>query len=419
MISLPVIPHDSVARTRLANGLTVLIRRDDSAPVVAIVTYVKAGYFDETDDVVGVAHVLEHMFFKGTARRGVGEISKETKSAGGYLNAGTIYDHTSYYTVLPASSFVRGLEIQADAYANSVVDAGELRKELEVIIQEAKRKADNPGAVTIETLYEVLHDRHRMRRWRIGREPGLRALTRDDVVRFYRGLYQPANTILTVVGDIQPDAALREVERLYGGLAGAPFARDRGPAENGHGGFRYRELAGDVTQTQLAFGWRTPDSMHFDSPLLDLAGTALGAGRASRLYRAVRERTLAASVSAYNYTPTDLGVFVVHLEGPPASTLDAARAAWSQVRELREGGIGRDEIWRARRIFEARWVRRLETAEGQANYLAEWEAEGDWTFGDRYLERLLTSEPEQVNGAVGKYLSPDRCGMVVYRPETA
>ena len=169
MISIPIIPPDSVRRTVLPNGLTVLIRRDDSAPVVAIVTYVKAGYFDETDDVVGIAHVLEHMYFKGTPTRGVGEISKATKAAGGYLNAGTIYDHTSYYTVLPASGFLAGLDIQSDAYASSVVDAGELAKELEVIIQEAKRKADNPAAVAVETLYELLHDRHRIRRWRIGR----------------------------------------------------------------------------------------------------------------------------------------------------------------------------------------------------------------------------------------------------------
>src|SRR5678815_1705311 len=145
----------SVRRTVLPNGLTVLVRRDSSAPVVAIVTHVKAGYFDETDDVSGIAHVLEHMFFKGTARRGVGEIAKETKASGGFLNAHTIYDNTTYYTVLPSSGFAAGLDIQADAYANSVVDAAELKKELEVIIQEAKRKTDNPPVVAVETLYEL------------------------------------------------------------------------------------------------------------------------------------------------------------------------------------------------------------------------------------------------------------------------
>src|SRR3954462_6675393 len=123
----------TVNRTVLPNGLKVLIKPDFSAPVVAIVTYVSTGYFDETDDVVGIAHVLEHMYFKGTPSRGVGEIAKETKALGGYLNAATIYDHTSYYTVLPSPAFAHGLAIQSDAYANSLVDAEELRRELEVI----------------------------------------------------------------------------------------------------------------------------------------------------------------------------------------------------------------------------------------------------------------------------------------------
>src|SRR5512141_3016395 len=124
----PLIDPDSVRRVVLPNGLTVLLRVDHSAPVVAIVTLVKAGYFDETDDVSGIAHVLEHMFFKGTSRRGVGEIAKETKASGGYLNAHTIYDNTTYFTVLPASGFLAGLDIQADAYANSLIDARELSK---------------------------------------------------------------------------------------------------------------------------------------------------------------------------------------------------------------------------------------------------------------------------------------------------
>ncbi|MEO8577761.1 MAG: insulinase family protein, partial [Gemmatimonadales bacterium] len=145
----------SVRRTVLPNGLTVLVRRDSSAPVVAIVTQVKAGYFDEADDVSGIAHVLEHMFFKGTERRGVGDIAKETKASGGYLNAHTIYDATAYFTVLPSSGFAAGLDIQADAYSSSLIDSAELSKELEVIIQEAKRKTDNPPVLAVETLYEL------------------------------------------------------------------------------------------------------------------------------------------------------------------------------------------------------------------------------------------------------------------------
>src|ERR1700693_5880014 len=235
---------DSIHRTVLPNGLIVLVQEDRTAPVVAIVTYVKAGYFDETDDENGLAHALEHMFFKGTKTRGVGDIAKQTKASGGYVNAHTIYDNTTYYTVLPSSGFAKGLEIQADAYANSVIDAGELAKEMEVIIQEAKRKSDNPSAVATETLFELLHDAHRMRRWRIGREPGLRAFTRDLMNGFYRNFYHPSNTILSISGDVDPTEALSRVQELYGNLDADKPVRSPGPREAEREGFRYRELAG-------------------------------------------------------------------------------------------------------------------------------------------------------------------------------
>ena len=348
----------SVHRTILPNGLTVLIQEEHSAPVVAIVTYVRAGYFDESDDQNGLAHALEHMFFKGTKKRGVGDIAKETKASGGYLNAHTIYDNTTYYTVLPSSGFAAGLDIQADAYANSVIDAGELAREMEVIIQEAKRKSDNPSAVATETLYELLHDAHRMRRWRIGREEGLRRFTREKMNGFYRNYYKPSNTILVISGNVDPDKALTRVKELYGSLPPGDIARSRGPAEPDRHEFRYRELAGDIAQSQLVIGWNTPGSLDPDTPVLDIAASVLGTGRASRLYRAVREKKLASSVSAYDYTPTDLGVFVVHAETEPELTAVAARVMWDQVRQLREHRVEDDELQRVKRIFEARWVRR-------------------------------------------------------------
>ena len=410
------IDPDTVLRTVLPNGLTVLVRQDRSAPVVAIVTHVKAGYFDETDDVSGIAHVLEHMYFKGTQRRGVGEIAKETKSSGGYLNAHTIYDQTVYYTVLPSSGFAAGLDIQADAYASSVIDAGELSKELEVIIQEARRKTDNPPALAVESLYELLHDHHRMRRWRIGHQEGLRALDRQAMMRFYTNFYTPSNTVLTIVGDVDADDALRRVEQLYGALPDSVPVRTPGPVEPHHDDLRYREMHGDIAQSQLVFGWRTQHAMHEDTPALDFAGHLLAAGRASRLYRAMRERQLVSSVSAYNYAPNELGVFVIHAEARPECVVDAARAAWDQVRALREDPVDAADVERVKRIFEARWMRRLESMEGQANHLAEWEALGGWQLGDEFFERFMSVEGHDVRDVSERYLASDRAGIVVYRP---
>ena len=409
----------SVERRTLPNGLRVLVRRDTSAPVVAIVTHVNAGYFDETDDVAGIAHVLEHMYFKGTSRRAVGEIARQTKAVGGYLNAATIYDHTVYYTVVPASGFSAALDIQADAYRNSSIDPGELAKELEVIIQEAKRKVDNPGALAIETMYELLHDRHRIRRWRIGHEKGLRRLTRDDVVRFYRNFYQPSNTILVVVGDVEPARAFDEVDRLYGDIPPGEPARTLSPAEQGDPGFRYRELSGDIVQTQIAMGWRVPGTLHPDAPGLDMVATVLSAGRASRLYRAVRERKLATSIGAFNYTPREIGVFAVQGETPPDKAAEALTAAWDQLRRVRQEGVGSLELERARRINESRWIRRLEDMEGQANYLAEWEALGNWQLGERYYERMLTISADRLRELERLYLRDDQVAVLAYRPAKA
>jgi zinc protease len=408
----------TVQRAVLPNGLTVLIRSDRSAPVVAVVTHVKAGYFDETDDTVGIAHVLEHMFFKGTQRRGVGEIAKETKASGGYLNAQTIYDHTTYFTVLPASGLAAGLDIQADAYANSMIDATELSKELEVIIQEAKRKADTPPALAVETLYELIHDSHRIRRWRIGHEAGLRTLTRDALVGFYRNFYRPSSTILSIVGDLDANWTMARVSELYGSLADAQPVRSPGPPEPAHDDFRYREMSGDIAQSQLLFGWRTPGTLHEDTAVLDVAASILGMGRASRLYRALRERQLASSVSVYNYTPTELGVFTVHAETNPDRTEEAAIAINEQLRALREEAIQPVDMERVRRIFEARWIRRLETMEGQANHLAEWEALGGWQTGDDYMAQFLATTAEDVRRVASRYLTADRTGILLYRPES-
>src|SRR4029079_13651057 len=205
----------------------------------------------------------------------------------------------------------------------------------------------------------------------------------------------------------------------YGSLPDRPPIREPGPVEPHHDDRRYRELAGDISQSQVVLGWRTVDTMREHTPALDFAGHILAAGRSSRLYRALRERQLASSVSAYNYSPTEIGVFVVHAEAQPETTVDAATAIWDQVRSLREEPIDPFEMERVRRIFDARWLRRFESMEGQGNYLADWEALGDWQLGDEYYEKFMSVTAEDVHRVVAQYLSTDRAGIVVYRPESA
>src|SRR5213592_4323063 len=217
----------------LHNGLTVIVREQQAVPLASITTFVKAGYFDEDDRISGISHVIEHMFFKGTQKRPVGEIARETHGLGGYLNAHTFYDRTVYHTEVPAENMKQALEIQADALWNSVYDADELKREIEVVLQENNRKLDNPDAVTSEKLYATAFQEHRMRRWRIGTPEGLRALTRDDIVSYVKKYYRPSNVILSIAGRLDVEDAIAEVVKLYGGIAddGEAIERDHGPGE--------------------------------------------------------------------------------------------------------------------------------------------------------------------------------------------
>jgi zinc protease len=181
-------------------------------------------------------------------------------------------------------------------------------------------------------------------------------------------------------------------------------------------GFRYRELAGDITQTQVEMAWRTPGPDHPDTPALDLAAALLSDGRGSRLYRGVRERELASQVSAGNHTPRDIGVFTVRAEGDPARARDAARATWVNVMALRESSPSPFEVERVQRLFEARWLRRQETREGQADFLAQWEALGGYERASLYFESVMSLDARAVHNAVVRYLDPDQASVLVYRP---
>ena len=406
-------------RTVFPNGFTLVVREDRAAPVVAIVTRVKAGYFDEPDTEIGIAHVLEHMYFKGTPTRGPGEIATATKEVGGWLNAHTIYDATTYITVLPSANWHHGLDIQFDAYAHSEIDRDELRRELEVIIQEAARKEDTPGAVTAETLYDVLHDRHRMRRWRIGREAGLRTFTREMVHGFYRNWYTPSNTILAIVGDVDAAAVRAAVGERYGRLPAQDPLPNHGPEELPWVGARYRALTGDVQQSHATFGWNTVGPMHPDAAALDVAAAVLSTGRASRLYRAIRERGLAMRASAYHYTPTQLGVFAIGIVGADATLDDALAAAWAQLRALQQSGPGADELERVTHVMRTRRLRSEESMEGQASEMVAWEALGGADVGEAYWAALDSVSADDVRRVLRIWCRDDTVAVVSYRPHGA
>jgi zinc protease len=408
-------------RLVLPNGLTLLVQRDRSAPVVAVVAHVRAGYFDEPDEWAGIAHVLEHMYFKGTARRGPGEIARETQLLGGYINAGTIYDKTVYYTVLPAAGdgLERALDVQADALMHAALDADELRRELEVIIQEAKRKLDSPRPVTTETLYELLFRTHRMRRWRIGTEAGLRRLTHDDLQAYYRSRYTPSGTIVALVGDLDPERTLALAAETFGDW-GRPSPDIPGsPPEGEHRTTAFRQISGDVERPLLSLGWRTVGSLHADTPALDLTATILGSGRGSRLYRTLRVPGVAASAYASHYTPTEVGVFEIGIEAEANRVEEAVSTALGLVENLAAQGPPDAELVRAKALTATGWARRMESMDGRATALCEAEALGDVQLVDRLFERSLAVTGDEVREVAFRWLDRASVCGVCYLPRDA
>ena len=405
----------------LPNGLTLLVQRDSSVPVVAVVTHVRAGYFDEPDRWTGISHVLEHMYFKGAGRLGPGALARETQRLGGYLNASTTYDRTVYYAVVPAAGdgMARAVHLQAEALTGLTLDPGELGRELEVIIQETKRKLDSPSAVTAETLYELLFRVHRMRRWRIGTEAGLRTLTAADVRAYYESRYTPDRVIVALTGDLDVDAALALGERVYAGWQRPRGSVEVSPAEPEERAAAARVLRGDLERPLAAIGWRTVGPDHPDAPALDVAAAVLGSGRASWLSTAVRVPGLASAVSATHYTPGDVGVFDVSLTSHPERVAAAMRVAVGLAEPLATRGPDPVQLDRIRALFSTFWARRLESADGRATMLAEYEAQGGYERAETYRAALEHVTAEDVRRVANRWLSRDAVCAVAYVPEAA
>ena len=200
----------------LPNGLTVLVESLRHSPVVALQAWVRAGGADETEDVLGVAHLHEHMLFKGTPRRGVGEIARSVESAGGDINAWTSFDETVYHLTMERQEMALGVDILSDALRASAFDAAELARESEVVLEEIRRAQDSPGRRLHQAVFARIFDQHPYGRPVLGYERTVQAMTRAQILAFYRRYYRPDNVTFVAVGDISAVEVMREVEARMG-----------------------------------------------------------------------------------------------------------------------------------------------------------------------------------------------------------
>jgi zinc protease len=408
----------TVKRKVLPNGLTVLTREMPGSGVVAINTWVKAGYFHEPDEVAGMAHLFEHMFFKGSKNfPGAEQISEDLAAVGGISNAGTIYDTTNYYFVMPKESFERGLQIQADAIANPLFDPAELKKEAEVVIEESNRKYDNAPAIASERMYATAFEKHRIRRWRIGSNEVLRNINRDNLLAFFETLYRPENMIVVVVGDLTADEAFKAVEKTFGKVPKGTLKKQGGPAEPPQTAFRYGQSAADIRQSYTAIGWHTPGVNHKDEVTLDLLSTILGSGRSSRLFRNVVGPNAASTANAGLLTFEDVGLFQVVASFDEKNRAEVDKRLLQEIERIKAHGPTASELARARNAIEAGNVLGLEDALSQAQTLGQYETRGGYRNIAANLARLQTITAKEVQDAARRYLTVDNMTLYHYRPK--
>ncbi len=407
----------NVRKTVLPNGLTLLTREHKRGGVVAINTWVKAGYFHEPDEVAGMAHLFEHMFFKGSKNfPGAEDIARHVSSLGGSTNAGTIYDSTNYYFVMPKEGLLRGIAIQADAILNPLFDAEELRKEAEVVIEESNRKLDNPPAVAAERMFATAFREHRMKRWRIGSNEVLRNINRDHLLAFFETLYRPTNIIVTVVGDIVHQEVIDAVTETFGKLPVGELKKERGPVEPKQNEFRYAQSTSDITQCYSVFGWHTTGEGHPDEEALDLLGTTLGSGRYSRFFRGVVGPEAANSASASNNVFEDIGIFTVRASYEPGIGDEVERRVLKEIERMKRFGPLEYELELARNSVEAGFVFELEDVLGQAQTLCHFESRGRYTDMARHLEKLRAVTAEDVKRVANQYLTSSNLTLYRYLP---
>lgn len=407
-----------VSREVLPNGLTLITRESPGSGVVAINTWVKAGYFNEPDEVAGMAHLFEHMFFKGSKRfPGAEQISREIAAVGGQTNAGTIYDSTNYYIVVPKEGFRRAVEIQADAVMNPLFDPAELRKEAEVVIEESNRKRDNAPAMALEGMFATQFTEHRMRRWRIGSDEVLRNIDRDDLLAFFESLYRPENIVLSITGDVSHEEAAAIARETFGAMPRGTLSKQRGPAEPRQAEFRYGSATADTRQGYSVLGWPTVGVGHPDEVALDVLAGILGQGRSSRLFVNVVGPGAAATSSSAHYTFDDVGVLFVQSSFDEANRAEADRRVIAEIERIKAHGPTAYELQRAKNAAEAGVAFSLEDALGQARTLASAEANyGYEKLADR-LRTLNALRPEDITRVARQYLGLDQLTLYHYAPK--
>lgn len=411
-------PHNSapvttaLARGRTAvrvlpNGFTVLVEPDHSAPVASVQVWVQSGSIHEGVWLgAGLSHLLEHMLFKGTEKRGPNEIARAVQEAGGYVNAYTSYDRTVYWIDTPSDGAPSAIELLADAMLHSTLPEDELTKEKEVIRREFAMGFDDPNRMSSELMLSTAFSRSPYRHPIIGHLDAFNRLTRADVEAYYRARYTPENMFLVVTGDIRPEEIFRVAAEQFGAAPRLPQPPVFVPHEPPQLGRREAHEEFNTELTRCSLVWHIPPVTHPDTAALDVLATVLGGGRSTPLHLEIRERAnLVHHISSYAYMAGEMGLFGIDFLCEPGRRTAAVEAVMAVVERYRDRPASGEEIAKARNNILADHLGNLATARGRASDIGgSWLLTRDPDFGAEYLGQVARVDAGDLQRVAGKHL---------------
>ena len=397
----------------LANGMEVVVIPNHRTPIVTHMVWYKVGAADEVPGKSGLAHLLEHLMFKGTPTVPVGEFSKIVARNGGRDNAFTTSDFTAFFQNVAVDKLELVMKMEADRMKNLVLDEANFRTELAVVQEERRSRVDNnPAALLAEQMDAALFLNSPYHRPVIGWEQEIAGLTREDALAFYHRWYAPNNAILVVAGDVDAATVRPLAEKYYGGLERSDLpARALTHEPPSRAARRVTLTDARVGQPSWSRLYLAPSARAGDKTLtapLEVLAEALGGGATSRLYRVlVVERGLAASASAdYDPTALDLATFRIGVTPRPGVGLDKLEAVVDQELEhILKGGIPAAEVERAKSHLVAGSAYARDSLHTGAQVLGEALAVGeDVADVESWPERIAAVTPEQVARAAASVL---------------
>lgn len=411
----------SIRKFTLDNGLTVIIKNSDKVPLVAVKLVIKTGSATEGRFAgSGISHFTEHMLFKGTPSRAVGQIEKQIKSYGGYINAATSHDTTKVYLVVKREYLKEALELLSNFVFNPVFDEAEIAKEREVILSEIRMNRDEPSRRASALLWSSAYLVHPYRYPVIGYDDLFKKLSREDLVEYHTAKYIPDNCILSIVGDIDADKDGRVAKDIFEKLPRQPDIQSNRPIEPLQ--ISPRRVEEEIPQLKLSrvmIAFHSSALASEDLYPLDLLAAALGEGESSRLYkRLVKDKKLVYSVSAYNYTPQDAGLFIIGLALEEDKIEKAADEVINELRKIKRSSLSNGELNKVRYAAMSSFIYSKESIEAQADdYASNYALTGDYNFSKRYLIGVDAVKRRDVKRAANRYLDFDNMTVAVIKAQ--